>query len=79
MTPDDSAPDAPEQPPLLSVVRGNPTPAELAALTAVVAAGRAAGAPPPRAMVSMWTAHHRRMRPRHRKGPGMWRATAWPQ
>jgi hypothetical protein len=64
--------------PLLSVVRGEPTPAELAAVV-VVLAGRARGtqiAPaPPR---SEWAAKSRRLRPQLHQGPGAWRASALP-
>jgi hypothetical protein len=63
--------------PLLSVVRGEPTPEQLAALTAVIAARAAAGSddqptPPP----SLWS------RPKLREplahGAGAWRASGLP-
>ena len=64
--------------PLLTVVRGEPTPEQLAALTAVLAARAAAGGgsdeppPPPQ----LWS------RPQLRgplsPGPGAWRASALP-
>ncbi|GEO90657.1 hypothetical protein AFL01nite_29840 [Aeromicrobium flavum] len=68
------------QPPLLRVVKGDPTPEELAALVAVVAARNAAAAaasadqPMPR---SQWGHPVRQHRPAHRFGPGQWRASAW--
>ena len=67
-----------EQPPLLRIVKGDPTPDEVAALVAVVSAmaagAQAAGAraaPKPE-----WGAHHRKVRSTHRHGPGAWRASA---
>ncbi|GAB3656214.1 hypothetical protein GCM10027596_10150 [Nocardioides korecus] len=66
------------QTPLLRVVKGDPTPEQLAALVTVVsalAAGAAAADVPP-APRSEWSAHHRAVRPAHRHGPGAWRASA---
>jgi hypothetical protein len=64
--------------PLLTVVRGEPTPEQLAALVAVVGARATAGAADEPAPVrSLWA------RPRLRSpltpGPGAWRASALPQ
>jgi hypothetical protein len=76
----DSSQDEPvEAPPLLRIVKGDPTPEEVAALVAVVssmanAAAEAAGrekAPRPE-----WSARHRMLRSTHRQGPGAWRASA---
>jgi hypothetical protein len=67
-----------EQPPLLRIVKGEPTPEEVAALVAVVSA-MAAGSQadgrqdPPR---SEWAAPHRKLRGPHRHAPGAWRASA---
>ena len=63
----------------LRVVKGEPTPEELAALVAVVAARNAAAAvsgdkPKPR---SQWGHPIRQHRGPHRFGPGQWRASAW--
>jgi hypothetical protein len=63
-----SAADAPEQPgdrPLLRIVRGDPTPEELAALVAVLAAASAGGAQDggPAVPVSQWAPPPRLMRP----------------
>jgi hypothetical protein len=64
-------------PPLLRIVKGDPTPEEMAALVSVVSAMSAAGAatgqqrPKPE-----WGAHHRKVRTAHRHGPGAWRASA---
>jgi hypothetical protein len=79
--PDSATPEAgqePETQPLLRVVKGDPTPEELAALVAVVSA-MAAGAqaatrkakPRPE-----WSSHHRKLRGTLRHGPGAWRAGA---
>ena len=75
---------SPESPPrpLLSVVRGEPTPAELAALTVVIAGrprrmdgGADAGTGQTR---SQWSAPVRMMRPQLRSGPGAWRGSGLP-
>ncbi len=67
------------EPPLLRIVKGDPTPEEVAALVSVVSAmaagaqaasaGRARPAPE-------WASHRRRLRGAHRPGPGAWRASA---
>ena len=69
--------------PVVRVVRGNPTPEQVAALTAVLAAasdGEAAasgdGARRPR---TLWTARARFARPRPAVGPDGWRASALPR
>ncbi len=64
--------------PLLRVVKGDPTDAEVAALVSVVsamsAAARASHAgPEPR---PLWSAHDRKIRAFHRHGPGVWRSGA---
>ncbi|WP_130014593.1 acyl-CoA carboxylase subunit epsilon [Serinicoccus sediminis] len=68
------------QPPVLRVVRGRPTPAQLAALTVVLTAAgdgeRSEGADPRR---TLWTARARYARPRPSVGPGGWRASALPR
>jgi hypothetical protein len=62
--------------PTLRIVRGTPTPEELAVVTAVVAAASAAGHPPrDEARRARWNdpaACHRRP---WRTGPGAWRAS----
>jgi len=75
---DDSTPTEPT-PPLLRVVKGNPSPEELAALVTVFSAmaGAAAEAasrqkkPRPE-----WSARQRAVRRPLRHGPGAWRASA---
>jgi hypothetical protein len=74
----DEQEQAQQSPPLLRVVKGDPTPEEVAALVSVVSAmaagaAGAAGTAKPR---PQWAAHHRRLRGVHRHGPGAWRASA---
>lgn len=71
--------EAPEQetPPLLRIVKGDPTPEEVAALVSVVSA-MAAGAQAAVAEAKPkpeWGAHHRKVRGIHRHGPGAWRTS----
>jgi hypothetical protein len=78
-TKSEDAQDEPVERPLLRIVKGDPKPEEVAALVAVVAAlaaGAGEGEAPPRR--SEWAAHHRTLRATHRRGPGAWRAAAWP-
>jgi hypothetical protein len=62
--------------PILRVVRGEPTPDELAALVAVVT-GRSAATPPPGGEVTAWTDRGRLVRRSPAPGPGAWRASGW--
>jgi len=70
---------APAEQPALRIVRGEPTPEELAALV-VVLAGRSAasssvtGEPRP-----LWRSRGRNVRPPLAPGPGAWRASALPR
>ena len=64
--------------PLLRVVRGEPTPEELAALVAVLTARAAAAAPPPVRPRSAWADPARRLGLTHRAGPSAWRHSALP-
>jgi hypothetical protein len=67
-------------PPRLTVVRGEPTAAELAAVVVVLSArGRQAGPAPAARPRSQWTAKSRQMRPDLTPGPGAWRASALPR
>jgi hypothetical protein len=73
------AEEAAEQPPLLRIVKGDPTPEEVAALVSVVsalAAGAAEAASREKRPASEWSAHYRKLRGTHRHGPGAWRASA---
>ncbi len=66
--------------PLLRVVRGEPTPEELAALVAVLAARGSASGPQPAAPArGGWGDHGRAMRTALPHGPGRWRAAALPR
>lgn len=66
----------PEPPaPLLRVVRGNPSPDELAALVVVVAALQRSPSPAPPAGSRWGRPQLRRDLPR---GAGAWRASVWP-
>jgi acyl-CoA carboxylase epsilon subunit len=67
--------------PLVRVVKGDPTPEELAALTAVIAAklaARPAGSPDPSERVSDWSSYWRAVHAPAQHGPGRWRASAFP-
>lgn len=61
--------------PLLRIVRGDPSPEEVAALVSVVSAmaSNAAAVGSRERPRSEWAAPHRRMRATHRHGPGAWR------
>lgn len=74
---DDTGDATPQTQPVLRVVRGDPTPQELAALIAVVSARNAARRPkaPPRR--SEWGHPARAQRTRLRVGPDQWRRSAW--
>jgi hypothetical protein len=75
----DQAPAEPGRP-LLRVVRGEPTPEELAALVAVLAARSPAPAAEPGARAGGgWGDHARAMRAPLPHGPGRWRAAALPR
>jgi hypothetical protein len=71
--------DEGEQRPILRVVKGDPTPEELAALVAVVAALGSGGTEPPRRPTPEWSAHHRKMRRSLPHGPGGWRSSGLPR
>ena len=61
------------QPPLLRIVKGDPSPEELAALVSVVSALGGKEEPVRPNMRSEWSAHHHKVRGAHRHGPGTWR------
>jgi hypothetical protein len=65
--------------PMLRVVKGDPTPEEIAALVAVLAARSAGAEEPPAPKRSAWAAHERRMRRPVHPSPGGWRASAFPR
>jgi hypothetical protein len=64
--------------PVLRVVKGDPTPEELAALVAVIASWRGPAAPATRRTPD-WNAPRRLVRPAHRPGAGAWRASGLPR
>jgi hypothetical protein len=70
----------PPSAPALSVVRGEPTAAELAAVIVVLTAkaGQAATAAAAGPAPSQWSARSRQMRQQLSPGPGAWRASALP-
>ena len=69
----------PDERPLLRVVKGEPTPEELAALVAVVAARASASLVPPAGQrQTPWAAPERRLRRSLAPASGAWRASAWP-
>jgi hypothetical protein len=75
-------PAAAESRPLLAVVRGEPTAAELAALTVVVGAlvrGARQHPATERTARARWAAKDQMVRPQLRPGPGAWRASAAPR
>lgn len=70
--------------PVLRVVKGEPTPEELAALVAVVTAraaadATAAAARPEEDRASDWASYWRNVRRPLQHGPGRWRASAHPR
>ena len=75
-TAEDTAAEAPR--PMLRIVRGDPTPEEIAALTVVVAAASGGGPEPERGPHSVWADRSRLVRGPVRAGPNGWRASALP-
>jgi hypothetical protein len=72
--------------PVLQVVKGEPTPEELAALVAVVSARAAAAATASAATAAIeadrasdWASYWRNVRQPLQHGPGRWRASAHPR
>jgi hypothetical protein len=62
------------------VVRGEPSDAELAALTVVLAAAASqASAPAPPAGRGRWSDPAARLRTPLHPGPGAWRSSTWPR
>ena len=64
---------------MIEIVRGEPTPEELAVIVTVVAAkaAGAGGGEEPAAHVSHWNEPARLMRRPLRVGPDAWRASGW--
>jgi Acyl-CoA carboxylase epsilon subunit len=75
-------PAAAQARPLLTVVRGAPTPAELAAVAVVIGALARRGSQRPRPQRTggaRWAARDQLMRPSLSVGAGAWRASALPR
>jgi hypothetical protein len=64
---------------LFRVVRGEPTDAEVAALTVVLAAAASGGGEPAPVTRDAWSDPAARVRTPLTAGPGAWRATYWPR
>ena len=77
MTGSEDLPDEAPRP-VLRVVRGDPSPEEVAALTAVIAAASGgADEPQDTGPRSAWTERESLVRRRITPGPGAWRMSAW--
>ncbi len=63
----------------LRVIKGEPTPEELAALVAVVSAKAASAGEPEPSRPSNWAAYWRSVRRPLPAGPGAWRASGLPR
>jgi Acyl-CoA carboxylase epsilon subunit len=63
--------------PVLRIVRGDPTPDELAAVTVLLAALARSGSAAQPAPPSGWTDLSLRLRRTPMPGPGAWRNSAW--
>lgn len=72
-------PPAQPDPPVLRVLSGEPSPEDLAVITAILSAAGSTNADttdqPPRT----WAAYWRQVRPTMRPGPGAWRASSRPR
>ncbi|HZO66813.1 MAG TPA: acyl-CoA carboxylase subunit epsilon [Kribbellaceae bacterium] len=69
-----------EQEAVVRVVKGDPTPEELAALIAVITARVAAAETEPATeRASDWASYWRNVRRPLQHGPGRWRASAFPR
>ncbi|WP_433504126.1 acyl-CoA carboxylase subunit epsilon [Pseudonocardia halophobica] len=64
---------------LFRVVKGDPTPEELAALTVVLAAAASGGDTPPPKARDLWSNPADRVRRPLDVGPGAWRASVLPR
>lgn len=61
--------------PIITVVRGEPTDEEIAALITVLTAARPAGGAPPARPASQWAAYWRQMSAPLMPGPDAWRSS----
>ena len=71
-------PDHADRRPVLSVVRGDATPEEIAAVLAVLLSRPGVEAPPPRKAPSAWSDRSRLLRRPSFPGPGAWRRSGLP-
>jgi hypothetical protein len=71
--------DAPQSPPVLSVIRGEPTPDELAALLVVLANRRQARPADSAKRPSLWSSPGQTLHAPLFPGPGAWRASGLPR
>ncbi|WP_086726964.1 acyl-CoA carboxylase subunit epsilon [Streptomyces carpinensis] len=62
----------------IKVIRGNPTPEELAAVVALLTVAGAPRPGPVRRRTSAWTSRRRLLRTPHAYGPAGWLASALP-
>ena len=71
--------ERPDDRPALRIVRGHPTPEDLAVITALVAAAETTTAAPPerRPGRGQWTDPRMMVRKQLHPGPGAWRAVVW--
>jgi hypothetical protein len=77
---EEDLPDDGPRRPVLRIVRGDPSPEEVAALAAVLAAASGGGAPEPDSGPrSVWTERSALVRRPLHPGPGAWQASALPR
>ena len=76
---DGPAADGPDPWPVLTIVSGQPTPEETAAVTVVLTALLSQPAPEARPAPSQWSDRSRFLRAPVTPGPGAWRASALPR
>jgi hypothetical protein len=76
---DGPAADEPDSRPRLTIVSGQPTPEETAAVTVVLTVLLSQPAPEARPGPTQWSARSRVLRAPVTPGPGAWRASALPR
>ena len=76
---DGPAADEPDSRPRLTIVSGQPTPEETAAVTVVLTVLLSQPAPEARPVPTHWSARSRFLRAPVTPGPGAWRASALPR
>jgi hypothetical protein len=78
VNPPESGDPQPDRQPLLKVIKGDPSPEELAALVAVISSMGTAE-PAAERRTPEWSAPHRQVRDRYFHGPGGWRSSGLPR